>query len=46
MLRTIVLGSCVMVQGQFVRDLPDGRIVVRVDDRLFAGRPVDNCKAA
>ncbi|MCK0140198.1 hypothetical protein [Aliiroseovarius sp. F47248L] len=46
MLRTIVLGSCVMVQGQYVRDLSDGRIVVQVEDRLFSGRPVEQRKAA
>ncbi|MCK8463249.1 hypothetical protein MUY35_05230 [Aliiroseovarius sp. S1339] len=46
MLRTIVLGSCVMVQGQYVRDLSDGRIVVRVEDRLFSGHPVKQRKAA
>ena len=40
MLRTIVLGSCVSVQGTFVRALPDGRIVVRVGGKTFAGRPV------
>lgn len=40
MLRTIVLGSCVSVQGTFVRALPDGRIVVRVGAKTFAGRPV------
>lgn len=46
MLRTIMIGSCVMVQGQYVRDLVDGRIVIKVDDRLFSGRPVEQRKAA
>ncbi|WP_371170128.1 hypothetical protein [Aliiroseovarius sp. 2305UL8-7] len=46
MLRTIMIGTCVMVQGQYVRDLSDGRIVVRVEDRLFSGRPVAQRKAA
>jgi len=41
MLRTIILGSCVSVQGLFVRELPNGRIEVRVGDTLFAGFPVD-----
>jgi hypothetical protein len=45
LLRTIVIGSCVSVQGTFVRGLPDGRILVRVGDREFAGMPVPN-KAA
>jgi hypothetical protein len=40
MLRTIVLGSAVSVQGTFVRELPDGRIVVKVDDTIFSGKPV------
>ncbi len=40
MLRTIVIGSCVFVQGLFVRDLPDGQVSVRVDDRIFTGTPV------
>ncbi len=39
MLKTITLGSCVMVQGHYVKSLPDGRIVVRVDGRLVAGWP-------
>ncbi|KIN62777.1 Translation initiation factor IF-2 [Sulfitobacter noctilucicola] len=40
MLRTISIGSCVSVQGIFVKDLADGRIAVKVDDTVFAGRPV------
>ncbi len=40
MLRTIVVGSCVSVQGTFEEQLENGKIVVRVGDRLFAGRPV------
>ena len=40
MLRTITLGSCVSVQGIFVKDLPDGQIAVRVEDKIFAGQPV------
>ncbi|MDF1728684.1 MAG: hypothetical protein P1U53_13135 [Sulfitobacter sp.] len=40
MLRTITLGSCVSVQGLFVRDMPDGRIVVQVDDTTYSGKPV------
>ena len=46
MLRTITLGSCVSVQGVFVRDLPDGRVLVRVGEREFAGRPIHTAKAA
>ena len=40
MLRTIKLGSCVSVQGIFVKDMPDGRIVVKVDEDTYAGKPV------
>lgn len=40
MLRTIVVGSCLSVQGTFEQQLENGKIVVRVDDRLYAGRPV------
>ena len=40
MLRTIVLGSCVSVQGTFVRALANGKIVVRVEGRDYAGYPV------
>jgi hypothetical protein len=40
MLRTIIIGTCIQVQGTFVRALADGRIIVSVDDRDFAGMPV------
>lgn len=40
MLRTITLGSCISVQGIFVKDMPDGRVAVKVDDTVFAGKPV------
>jgi len=40
MLKTIVLGSCVSVQGLLVRALPDGKVVVQVGAQIFAGRPV------
>ncbi len=40
MLRTITVGTCVSVQGTFVRALPDGRIAVRVGDTIYEGRPV------
>lgn len=40
MLRTIVMGSCVSVQGVYVRTLPDGRVVVRVGKEIFKGRPI------
>ena len=40
MLRTIILGSCVLVQGIFVKALPGGRIVVRVGGTEYSGTPV------
>ncbi len=40
MLRTITLGSCISVQGTFVKTMPDGRVVVKVDDTVFSGKPV------
>lgn len=40
MLRTIMIGSCVSVQGFFVRALENGRIVVRVGDVDYSGRAV------
>ena len=40
MLRTIVLGSCVFVQGIFVRNLSDGKIAVRVGTKIYEGDPV------
>lgn len=41
MLRTIQLGTCIQVQGLFERALENGRILVRVGDRLFEGLPVE-----
>ncbi|WP_353471200.1 hypothetical protein PVT71_07635 [Salipiger sp. H15] len=40
MLRTIIMGSCISVQGFLEKTLPDGRIVVRVGQQVFTGRPV------
>ncbi len=40
MIRTIIIGSCVSVQGIFVRSLQDGRIVIRADNREFSGFPI------
>ncbi len=39
-IRTIIIGSCVSVQGIFVRSLQDGRIVIRADNREFSGFPI------
>lgn len=40
MIRTIIIGSCVSVQGIFLRAFADGRIAVRDGDRTFCGFPV------
>ena len=40
MLQTILVGSCVYVQGIFVRKLDDGKVVVRVGNQVFQGRPI------
>ena len=40
MLRTIIIGSCVSVQGAFVRQLQNGQVVVRVGETEFVGRPI------
>jgi len=40
MLRTIIIGSCVSVQGIFVRQRKNGKIIVRVGNRMFEGMPV------
>ncbi|MGI3169715.1 hypothetical protein ACRARG_11205 [Pseudooceanicola sp. C21-150M6] len=46
MLRTITVGSCVSVQGTFVRTLNDGRVEVRVGNQVFSGVPVSSAAAA
>nr|WP_322867304.1 hypothetical protein [Aquicoccus sp. G2-2]MEA1114633.1 hypothetical protein [Aquicoccus sp. G2-2] len=40
MLRTIMMGAYVSVQGLFVKKLPNGNVQVRVGDRLYVGKPV------
>ena len=40
MLRTIILGTCVSVQGTLEKKLPDGRIAVRVGAQVYTGTPV------
>jgi len=41
MLRTIMLGSCVSVQGLLVKQLDNGKIVIRVGNRIYEGLPVN-----
>lgn len=40
MLRTITIGSCVSVQGLLVGHTPDGKAMVRVDEKTFVGYPI------
>lgn len=40
MLRTIAMGSTVLVQGIYVCTLPDGRMTVRVGGSQYSGVPV------
>ena len=40
MLKTITMGSCISVQGTFVRALGNGKIAVLVGPRIFEGTPV------
>ena len=40
MLRTIILGTCVQVQGIFERQLDNGKILVRVGSLVYEGYPV------
>lgn len=41
MLQTISIGSCVSVQGLLVKNLENGRVVVRVGKRIYEGKPVN-----
>ncbi|WP_137109822.1 hypothetical protein [Rhodobacter sp. SY28-1] len=40
MLRTITIGSTLQIQGVPVGLTPDGRLMVRDGEKVFAGRPV------
>lgn len=46
MIRTISIGSCVSIQGLFVSQLADGKIVVKVDEKTFVGYPVAQSRAS
>lgn len=41
MLKTILIGHYLSIQGKFVRTTPNGMVVVRVDDKTYAGRPAN-----
>lgn len=40
MYKTITIGSCVSIQGMYVCDATDGKVVIRVGDRQYTGKPV------
>lgn len=40
MIRTIAIGSHILVQGLFECLAPNGNMVVRIGTRTFVGRPV------
>lgn len=40
MIRTITIGSCISIQGQFETDLGNGNIIVRVGQQTYQGKPV------
>ncbi|MDF1872774.1 MAG: hypothetical protein P1U55_08990 [Vannielia sp.] len=47
MVTTVTRGTCVSIQGLYVKDLANGLIQVRVGDKLYVGRPVrTNVEAA
>lgn len=44
MLRTITIGGYISVQGMFVRNLDNGKMVVRVGEKTYVGRPVGTAR--
>ncbi|WP_165814470.1 hypothetical protein [Pararhodobacter oceanensis] len=45
MLKTIMIGRYLSIQGQFIRTTPNGLMVVRIGDETYAGRPVKKTAA-
>ncbi|HEU0223502.1 MAG TPA: hypothetical protein VFR34_15000 [Paracoccaceae bacterium] len=41
MLGTIIIGTCVSVQGELVHRFSDGRICVKVGEQIYTGRAVN-----
>jgi hypothetical protein len=46
MLTTIMLGTCVTIQGALVKRHDNGLLTVRVGARTFTGRPINTATAA
>jgi hypothetical protein len=40
MLKTIITGSRVLVQGILVRTMENGKVAVRIGQRVYVGTPV------
>ncbi len=40
MLRTVSIGTTILIQGLFVRTLANGKVVVAVGSREYQGTPV------
>jgi hypothetical protein len=45
MLKTIMIGHYMSIQGQFVRTTPTGLMVVRIGEQTYAGRPIKQSAA-
>jgi hypothetical protein len=45
-LTTVFLGTCVAVQGIFVKRLANGFVTVRVGERFYTGRPASLFRVA
>jgi hypothetical protein len=41
MYKTIMISSCIAVQGLFVRALKNGKITIKVGSKEFVGWPVE-----
>ena len=41
MYKTIMMSSCIAVQGLFVRTLKNGKIAIRVGNKEYVGIPVE-----
>ncbi|MDQ2065132.1 hypothetical protein Q9295_02000 [Xinfangfangia sp. CPCC 101601] len=46
MLRTILIGSCVSVQGLVVGETDDGKLMVQVDAKTFIGTPITSRRSS
>ncbi len=40
MLRTIAIGSCILIQGIFERSMKNGNVIVRIGEKTYEGKPV------